>query len=48
MNLKIELENLAAGNIDIALSSLDGRKLKPNSSNKTNEVLSVSASIKPL
>jgi cytochrome c-type biogenesis protein CcmF len=48
MNLKIELENLAAGVIDIAFSNLDGSESQGNSVQKeNNEILSVTASIKP-
>jgi cytochrome c-type biogenesis protein CcmF len=48
MNLKINLENLAAGVIDIAFSTLDGSE-SPSTSIQTEskEVLSVTASIKP-
>ncbi len=48
MNLKIDLENLAAGVIDIAFSTLDGSE-SPSTSIQTEskEVLSVTASIKP-
>jgi cytochrome c-type biogenesis protein CcmF len=48
MNLKIEMENLSAGVIDIALSALDGSETQTTTTQtETNEVLSVSASIKP-
>jgi cytochrome c-type biogenesis protein CcmF len=48
MNLKIELENLSAGVIDIALSALDGSEIQSTTTQtETNEVLSVNASIKP-
>ena len=48
MNLKIELENLSAGVIDIALSALDGTESQATTTQKeTTEVLSVNASIKP-
>ena len=48
MNLKIELENLAAGNIDIAVTPLSGSETESQTvQTTTNEVLSVSASIKP-
>ncbi|HSW53548.1 MAG TPA: cytochrome c-type biogenesis CcmF C-terminal domain-containing protein [Ignavibacteriaceae bacterium] len=48
MNLKIEMENLSAGIIDIALSALDGSETQTTTTQtETNEVLSVSASIKP-
>lgn len=48
MNLKIELENLAAGNIDIAVTPLDGADIvNKNVESKGNEVLTVTASIKP-
>lgn len=48
MNLKIDLENLAAGVIDIAFSTLDGSETKDTSiQTEGNEVLSVTASIKP-
>jgi len=45
LNLKVELLNLQAGKIDIALSTLDGSKTQTVEEKK--EVLSVSASIKP-
>jgi len=45
LNLKVELLNLQAGKIDIALSSLDGNR--EEAVEKPKEVLSVSASIKP-
>jgi cytochrome c-type biogenesis protein CcmF len=44
-NLKVELLNLTAGSIDIALSTLDGSDQVTRQQNR--EVLSVSASIKP-
>ena len=48
MNLKINLENLSAGNINIALSSLDGKESEVETVQiESNEVLSVTASIKP-
>lgn len=48
MNLKIELENLSAGNIDIAVSSLNGNETTNQiQQTQSEEVLSVSASIKP-
>ena len=48
MNLKIELENLAAENIDIAVTPLSGSETESQTvQTSTNEVLSVSASIKP-
>jgi len=48
MNLKIEMENLSAGVIDIALSALDGSQTQTTTTQtETNEVLSVNASIKP-
>jgi cytochrome c-type biogenesis protein CcmF len=48
MNLKIEMENLSAGVIDIALSALDGSETQTTTTpTETNEVLSVNASIKP-
>ncbi|MDZ7624637.1 MAG: cytochrome c-type biogenesis CcmF C-terminal domain-containing protein [Ignavibacteriaceae bacterium] len=48
MNLKIEMENLSAGIIDIALSALDGSETQTTTTQtETNEVLSVNASIKP-
>jgi cytochrome c-type biogenesis protein CcmF len=48
MNLKIELENLAAGNIDIVITPLDGAEtVNKNFESKSNEVLTVTASIKP-
>jgi len=48
MNLKIELENLAAGVIDIAVTPLDGSESQNTTvQSESNEVLSVTASIKP-
>jgi cytochrome c-type biogenesis protein CcmF len=48
MNLKIELENLSAGVIDIAVSSLDDKeKHTAITQSEPKEVLSVTASIKP-
>jgi len=48
MNLKINLENLSASVIEIALSSLDGTEnTDENTPTVGNEVLSVTASIKP-
>lgn len=48
MNLKIELENLAAGNIDIGVTPLDDSQNESQTAQTTtSEVLSVSASIKP-
>jgi cytochrome c-type biogenesis protein CcmF len=48
MNLKIELENLSAGNIDLAVSPLDASETNSTPvQTTTEEVLSVSASIKP-
>ncbi len=48
MNLKIDLENLSAGVIEIALSSLDGSDNQTAIVQKEgNEILSVTASIKP-
>ena len=48
MNLKIDLENLSAGVIEIAFSSLDGTDSQTTTVQpKGNEVLSVTASIKP-
>lgn len=48
MNLKIELENLSAGNIDIAIFPLDDSETDQTTvQTTTEEVLSVSASIKP-
>jgi cytochrome c-type biogenesis protein CcmF len=48
MNLKIDLENLSAGVIEIALSTLDGSENKDeNIQTVSNETLSVTASIKP-
>ena len=48
LNLKIDLENLSAGVIEIALANLDGSEVEnENMSTVSNEVLSVSASIKP-
>jgi cytochrome c-type biogenesis protein CcmF len=48
MNLKIDLENLSAGVIDIAFSTLDGSESQGSSiPTVSNEVLSVAASIKP-
>jgi cytochrome c-type biogenesis protein CcmF len=48
MNLKIDLENLSAGVIEIAFSSLDGEDTQTTTDQtEGNEVLSVTASIKP-
>lgn len=48
MNLRIELENLSAGVIDIAVSSLDGEETHTaTTQSEPKEVLSVTASIKP-
>ncbi|MDH3269351.1 MAG: cytochrome C biogenesis protein, partial [Ignavibacteria bacterium] len=48
LNLKIDLENLAAGVIEIAFSSLDGTDTQTTTvQTERNEVLSVTASIKP-
>ena len=48
MNLKIDLENLSAGVIDIAFSTLDGIEDQSNTvQTVSKEVLSVTASIKP-
>ena len=48
MNLKIELENLSAGTIDIALMPINGSETDQTPvQTTTEEVLSVSASIKP-
>ncbi len=48
MNLKIDLENLSAGVIEIAFSSLEGEDTPTTTVQpKGNEVLSVTASIKP-
>ena len=48
LNLKIGLENLSAGVIDIAFSTLDGSESQnPIVKTESNEVLSVTASIKP-
>jgi cytochrome c-type biogenesis protein CcmF len=48
MNLKIDLENLSAGVIEIAFSSLDGEDTQTTTVQaEGNEVLSVTASIKP-
>jgi len=48
MNLKIDLENLSAGVIEIALSTLDGSENNTeNTTTISNETLSVTASIKP-
>jgi len=48
LNLKIGLENLSAGVIDIAFSTLDGTESQsPAVKTESNEVLSVTASIKP-
>jgi cytochrome c-type biogenesis protein CcmF len=48
LNLKIDLENLSAGVIEIALSSLDGSDNQTAIVQKEgNEILSVTASIKP-
>ena len=46
--MKIGLENLSAGVIDIAFSTLDGSESQsPAVKTESNEVLSVTASIKP-
>jgi cytochrome c-type biogenesis protein CcmF len=45
LNLKVDLLNLQAGKIDIALSTLDNKQIEKNVEKK--EILSVSASIKP-
>jgi hypothetical protein len=45
LNIKIDLLNLLAGKIDIALSALDGKQMQEVEEKK--EVLSVTASIKP-
>ena len=48
LNFKIGLENLSAGVIDIAFSTLDGSESQNSTVNtESNEVLSVTASIKP-
>ncbi len=48
MNLKIEMENLSAGVIEIALSALDGSETQTTTTQtEANEILSVTASIKP-
>ncbi|MBT8380627.1 MAG: cytochrome c biogenesis protein CcsA [Ignavibacteria bacterium] len=47
MNLKIELENLTAGNVEIALSPLNGTETEQVHTAESNEVLTVTASIKP-
>ena len=47
MNLKIELENLTAGNVEIALSEFNKTETAEVQTAETNEVLTVTASIKP-
>jgi cytochrome c-type biogenesis protein CcmF len=47
LNLKIELENLTAGNVEIALSSFDEKETTEVQSSEKKEVLTVTASIKP-
>lgn len=48
MNLKIDLINLTAGNVEIALSKADGTgESETNIQTKSNEVLTITASIKP-
>jgi cytochrome c-type biogenesis protein CcmF len=47
MNLKIELENLTAGNVEIALSEFNETETAEVQTVETNEVLTVTASIKP-
>lgn len=48
MNLKIQLNNLdASGKVDLALSSLDGTQTGQQSVQTKDEILMVSASIKP-
>jgi cytochrome c-type biogenesis protein CcmF len=47
LNLKIELENLTAGNVEIALSSFDEKETTEVHSSEKKEVLTVTASIKP-
>jgi cytochrome c-type biogenesis protein CcmF len=48
MNLKLDLESLTSSVIDIAISALDGSETQTTTTpTETNEVLSVSASIKP-
>jgi len=45
LNIKIDLLNLLAGKIDIALSALDGKQMQEVEEKK--EILSVTASVKP-
>jgi cytochrome c-type biogenesis protein CcmF len=47
MNLKIELENLTADNVEIALSTLDGTDSAEVQTSGSSEVLTVTASVKP-
>jgi cytochrome c-type biogenesis protein CcmF len=47
MNLKIELENLTAGSVEIALSSMEINETAQVQTSQTNEMLTVTASIKP-
>jgi cytochrome c-type biogenesis protein CcmF len=46
-NLKINLSNLSAGSIQISMSDLDGETEETETITPGNEVLSVSASVKP-
>jgi cytochrome c-type biogenesis protein CcmF len=48
MNLKIDLLNLTAGNVELGLSKADGTaEVETNTQTQSNEVLTVTASIKP-
>jgi cytochrome c-type biogenesis protein CcmF len=47
LNLKIGLENLTAGNVEIALSSFDDMETTEMQTTEKKEVLTVTASIKP-
>ena len=47
LNVRIDLENLTADNVEIALSTLDGTETKEVQTSVSSEVLTVNASIKP-
>ena len=48
MNLKVDLIDLTAGNVEIALSKIDGSKESETSvQTQKSEILTVTASIKP-
>jgi cytochrome c-type biogenesis protein CcmF len=47
LNLKIGLENLTAGNVEISLSSFDDKGTTGVHTTEKNEILTVTASIKP-